>query len=42
MLHAQAVSNGADFEWVHAGEASQEILDEWARLSEINVEDLIQ
>tara|TARA_R110001599_G_scaffold337049_1_gene555182 strand:- start:2519 stop:2647 length:129 start_codon:yes stop_codon:yes gene_type:complete len=42
MLHAQAVANGADFEWVHAGEASEEILDEWARLSEIDVADLLE
>ena len=42
MLHAQAVANGADFEWTNAGEASEEILDEWTRLSEIDVTDLLQ
>lgn len=42
MLHAQAVANGADFEWTNAGEASEDILNEWDRLSEINIEDLIQ
>lgn len=41
MLHAQAVANGADFEWVNAGEASEDILEEWDRLSAIDIADFI-
>ena len=42
MLHALGISNGGDYDWTHAGDPSAEILDEFERLSEISIEDLLQ
>lgn len=41
MLHAQAVANGLDFDWENAGDASEEIKQEYERLADIDVENLI-
>ena len=41
MIHAQGVSNGREFDWVNAGDPSEEINEEFERLSHILVEDLI-
>jgi hypothetical protein len=42
MLHAENVAQGGDYDWANAGDPSDEILEEFERLSEINLEDLIQ
>jgi hypothetical protein len=41
MIHANGVANGGEYDWLNAGDPSNELTEEFERLSHISVEDLI-